>query len=255
MQANRGGWTLRLDGLIVGTFKGDQGTLNVGKVGKLGAVGPEKAAWIAEAGADPLHVTVRDELSLGHAAEVLKRYAIARMPEPIGDVEAEHDEHALESRILRGLVPLATSDGTPLGLLRGRDELVNWGSQFPTRWGRRPMGSAARYLDAMLRDGETPWAVQIKIHRPSLGVDSYYRHAVAQAVLYRQFIRTAAPLRQWFTDQNLNQRLCRAAVVVPEFLPADTARYDHLAALCAAFDVEFICVPRRFAGLSNVDQP
>ena len=64
---------------------------------------------------------------------------------------------------------------------------MNWGSQFPTKWGP---GGKSRYLDALLRDGSTPWAIEMKV-QGGAGVGQYYRHAVAQAVLYREFIRRA----------------------------------------------------------------
>ena len=43
-----------------------------------------------------------------------------------------------------------------------------------------------------LPDDETPWAIEMKV-AGSAGVGQYYRHAIAQAVLYREFIKQATP--------------------------------------------------------------
>jgi hypothetical protein len=136
-------------------------------------------------------------------------------------------------------------NGRLLQLLRP-DPVTNWGSQFPTRWGHTA-GNAARYLDALLRDGDVPWAVEMKV-RGSGGVGGYYRHAVAQAVLYRHFIRSADPLDPWFASRGLNRMACRAAVVVPD-LDAQPAWRDRLRAVCELVDVELVEVPRQFAAL------
>jgi hypothetical protein len=127
---------------------------------------------------------------------------------------------------------------------------VNWGSQFPTLWGT---GGPARYLDALLHKGRTPWAIEMKvdIDGRGTGIGGYYRHAVSQAVLYREFIRAATPLHFWFQDQCLDANDCRAAVVVPD-LTAESARRDHradLQAICKLFDVELIEVDRQHAVL------
>jgi hypothetical protein len=45
-------------------------------------------------------------------------------------------------------------------------------------------------------------------------VGQYYRHAVGQAVLYRDFIRRATPLEPWFEQLDMNHRSCQAAVAL-----------------------------------------
>src|SRR4051812_39222574 len=105
---------------------------------------------------------------------------------------------------------------------------------------------SARYLDALLRDGSTPWALELKTEG-STGVGYYYRHAVTQAVLYREFIRRASYLSPWFEQFGLNHTACRAAVVVPEFRDPDTPWKCRLRKVCEAFDVELVMVPERFA--------
>ena len=73
------------------------------------------------------------------------------------------------------------------------------------------------------------------------GVGQYYRHAVAQAVLYREFIRKAEPLHPWFKARGLDRRGCQAAVVVPRLTnPRHEQWRDHVTGLCEAFEVEFV---------------
>ena len=68
----------------------------------------------------------------------------------------------------------------------------------------------------------------------------YYRHAVAQAVLYREFIREATPLHFWFAGFDLAPTECRAAVVVPTI---STPEWQApLEALCRLFDVPLVVV-------------
>lgn len=104
-----------------------------------------------------------------------------------------------------------------LDLLQPDDDATSWGSQFPTCWAHT--ASNARYLDALMRQGNVPWAVEMKA-RGSGGVARYYRHAVGKAVLYRHFIRSAAPLEPWFARRGLDRTAVRAAVVPPFLMPA-----------------------------------
>jgi hypothetical protein len=97
--------------------------------------------------------------------------------------------------------------------------------------------------------GRTPWAIEIKvdIDRSGTGMGGYYRHAISQAVLYREFIRAGTPLHSWFTGQDLDAEECCAAVVVPD-LTTGNARRDHrldLQSICKLFDVELIEVDRQ----------
>ncbi len=243
-------WSLRIEGLEVGQVEAGRGTLGVGKDGKTGRTSRKRAAWVAVAGKEAVEVTpasVPSAASLIRVfAEKWRGWSSKRAGEP------KQDEHALESRVLRGVVPLHLANGTRLDLLKpDSTESVNWGSQFPTRWGRQD-GPAARYLDALLRVGDVPWAAEIKIDGGT-GTGRYYRHAVAQAVLYRTFIRQASPLQPWFEAQGLDQRSCRAAVVVPDAPASRADRSTGLAELCQAFDVELITVPRAMARLGRLD--
>lgn len=239
-------WSVRLEGLQVGVVGATRGFLDVGQDGPGGRRSSKRRAWVAAAGSTPICVT---PATVTQAAAVVARFAFEWPRSASGSDLLTQDEHALESRILRGDVPLPVGKNGVLTLLNPRgdtvptpDPVVSWGSQFPTRWG--PRTGAARYLDGLLRDGSTPWAVEMKV-RGRGGGGQYYRHAVHQAVLYREFIRTATPLAPWFTRQRLDHSVCRAAVVVPEGSGRAARQVDDVRAVAAAFDVELITVSER----------
>lgn len=221
------GWSLRLEGLEVGRVTETKIRLGVGKTSAAGVDGPIRQVWIGAVGTPAtLEYDVR---TVAEAAQKINAFASVWAETPMGQ-----NEHALESRILRGAVPIKM-DGRELALIRP-DPAVNWGSQFPTKWGP---GGRARYLDALLRDGDVPWAVEMKV-AGSGGIGQYYRHAVAQAVLYREFIRAAKPLHFWFDQFHLDATKCEAAVVVPT--PAQQHWHVRLSAMCEAFDVTLVTV-------------
>lgn len=232
-----GEWSIRLEGLQVGRVLGNNsGFLDVGRLGKVTTPGQpgnqsaERKTWLE------VHPHGRldfNEKTLDLAAAKVQSFA-QKWHAKVGD---KATEHALESRILRGDVPVVV-ERRSLGLIKA-DPGVNWGSQFPTKWGP---GGRARYLDALLRDpGEqdVPWAVEMKVGLGGEG--QYYRHAVAQAVLYRYFIRNATGLRFWFDHYDLDATKCKAVVVVPEF---KTAHWEsRLTRLCDLFGVRLATVP------------
>ncbi|MFW6773177.1 hypothetical protein ACOACO_02755 [Nocardioides sp. CPCC 205120] len=221
-------WSLRLEGLEVGRGTASRLTLGVGKDGVGDARSRQRDAWIAATKrADTVETESADE-----AAALVSRFIVEWQQRGAGQVE--QDEHALESRILRGEALIAVR-----GLVLSRvpaHHVVNWGSQFPTKWGP---GGSARYLDALLADGTTPWAIEMKV-AGSAGVGSYYRQAVTQAVLYREFIRRATPLHFWFEERGLEAARCEAAVVVPRLPPAQEKWRTRLQALTAYFGAEFV---------------
>ncbi|WP_034623236.1 hypothetical protein [Cellulomonas sp. URHE0023] len=226
-------WSIRFEGLQVAVCSATGGVLTVGKERADGRPSHHRDRWVAAAGIAPLVVNATDE-SIEEAASVLRAFAAS--PVSSRATIGLQDEHALESRILRGTVPLFTPDGQSLELIRSHP-VVNWGSQFPTRWGVRTR--AARYLDGMLHVDETPWAVEMKVD--GVGGERYFRHAVHQAVLYRDFIRGAVPLSGWFDRFKLDHKKCEAAVVVPEGMSA--AAEERLKTVAGAFDVSLILVP------------
>lgn len=223
-------WSIRFEGLQVAVCSAKGGVLDVGKDRADGRISHHRSRWIEIAGAAPITLDLTTE-SIDRAVRVLREFAAA--PAAVAGVQ---DEHALESRILRGVVPLSTPTGERLELIR-KDGVVNWGSQFPTRWGAT--SRAARYLDGMLKVGRTPWALEMKVAGAS--GERYYRHAVHQAVLYRDFIRGATPLSHWFDRFNLDQTACEAAVVVPEGGPDEAL--ERLRAVASELGVALMIVP------------
>lgn len=246
MLSSPGRWSLRLEGLEVGQFKGASGWLGVGKVGKLGALSAQRQAWIAATGVDARITVTERAAELSGAAAALWKFAQQWLPrlKPDGNVPIKQDEHALESRVLRGFAPVVVPGVGQLERLR-EDPAVNWGSQFPTKWGRQ---GSPRYLDALLRDGSTPWAVEIKI-QGGTGVGGYYRHAVAQAVLYRHFIRQAQPLQPWFDKYGLHQKDCRATVLVPIMDGPLSAWRTRLTAVANLWEIPVVEIEHKYAGI------
>lgn len=228
-------WSLRLEGLIVAQLDGESGWLDVGKEGKAGAASAQRESWMAAT--DGLGRVAVKASSVEAAATVLRRFASLWLDASAGH-EAEQNEHALESRILRGAVPVALPDGTELAMIRP-DPLINWGSQFPTQWSNASTRNR-HFLDALLHDGPTPWALELKVE--SGGSGSYYRHGVAQAVLYRHFIRTARPVHPWFTHQGggLDAEQCEAALVVPRMGNRQAKRAAQLRRITELFTVALV---------------
>jgi len=236
-------WSLRLEGLIVGKMDAIKGVLDVGKPGRFGGISRQRIAWQSMHGlADPIAVSNH---SLDVAAVALRAFAHSWTGASADDSEIQ-DEHALESRILRGDVPVVVEGNRALELIR-ENPIVNWGSQFPTKWGESAP-NVRHYLDALLRDGATPWALELKVDGPG-AIGRYYRHGIAQAVLYRHFIRTAIPLHPWFARQDpvLDPTLCKAALVVPRFLVKQENWKRRHSELARLFDVELIEVERSAA--------
>ncbi len=129
--------------------------------------------------------------------------------------EGKHKlEHMLESAVLRGAIQVQpNAQGPTLKPLFAPSQVP---FQFPTLYAH---GGSARYVDALMRDCDTLWALELKV--PTGGEGQYYRHALTQAVLYREFIRNAVAFHPWFQglDQGqpaLQPKFCQAAVVFPK---------------------------------------
>jgi len=233
--STKAGWSIRVEGLEVAVINSRGAKLKVGRDGKVRADGTrgrsiQRKAWVEATGmVDP--VVTKDA---AETSNLITKFA-ARWLE-LGAGSADQNEHALESRILRGETPVEVKPGQSLDLIQPGSSVVNWGSQFPTKWGR---SGDPRYLDALMRDGSTPWAIEMKVEG-SGGVGQYYRHAVAQAVLYREFIRKAEPLHFWFAHQHLSAPACESAVVVPTIAGKQGKWRERVARLCALFDVAFV---------------
>lgn len=146
-------------------------------------------------------------------------------------------------RALEPLVALSNPPGSPA---RSR---VARGSQIPAQWWP---GADPRYLDALLREGRTARAVEMKEPSRAGGYGPYLRHAIDQAVLYRHFLRTALPYGQWFNSVGLDQRGVRALVLYPQPDEVVEARISRrvgdLWLLASAFDVQLVAVDARPSG-------
>ena len=245
MLTARGSWSMRVEGLEIGRFRDGRGWLDVGKDADSGAQSEARKIWRETTGLHDRHrVEEGSPESVASGVNLVRTFATAWLTSD-GRTPVRQNEHALESRILRGHTQLRTSSSRVLELISGQDLVVSWGSQFPTKWGRQ---GSARYLDAILRDDETPWAIEMKVEG-SAGVGQYYRHAIAQAVLYREFIKRATPLHWWFSEKGLKADRCEGAVVVPELTGPNVVWRPGLKRLCRTFDVGFIEVDHVSASL------
>jgi hypothetical protein len=249
--AATGKWSLRIDGLQVGAVGPARGHLGIGKAGT--GSGAAVTAWkkVAGTGQKVVSASPADgELGVGAAAGLVHALIGEFQGAAGGRLEHGQPEHALEATVLRGelkvmvggrgLEPLvAPSDppGSPAGSRVAR------GSQVPAQWWP---GGAPRYLDALLRDEQTAWAVEMKEPSRAGGYGRYLRHAIGQAVLYRHFLRTASPYGQWFNSVGLDQHGLRALVLYPQ--PGEAVertisrRIGDLWLLASAFDVQLVAV-------------
>jgi len=90
--------------------------------------------------------------------------------------------------------------------------------------------------------GDVPYVVELKEPSGSR-VGQGYRHAITQAVLYREFIRRADTIHHWFTNKGLDPCKCRAIVAFPE-LPKSHKKKQMLLrqheTLGKAFGIEIV---------------
>lgn len=233
-QAASGQWSLRLDGLQVGLVGESSGTLQVG--------GTESSSQIAAKtwrmlGGD-LAVTPD---TLDDAVNRIHQLALSLGDEPGELLDHGLPEHALESAVVRGDIAVSIG-GRPLAPIGADPSRIAHGSQIPTLWS--PDGTV-RYLDALMRDGQVPWAIEMKV-KAGGGYGAYLRHAVGQAVLYRHFLRSAPAYVPWFAHHSLDPQALRAAVLYPR-PTADVqrkiaGRIGNLWLIAAAFDVQVVTV-------------
>lgn len=210
--------TGRLDGLKVCELVNDD--LVVMRIGQ-----SEKAQSLFEEIVGEPELQVSDATA-AHAAEVLQRLAASRKSGRLSEIQREH---LLEARVLRGAVDVHTPAGRPMtpAIARG---------QFPTRWATT---GNARYLDALMRDRDEPWALELKIR--SGGAGQYLRHGVGQAVLYRAFIKRADAIHPYLEGIGVDAAACKAAVAFPVLTGRDAAfRTGDVAALARLFDVDVL---------------
>jgi hypothetical protein len=226
-----GHWSVRLDGLEVGRVGPATGKLDVGRTSPAGALSFARGRWLE---VHPSGSFSFDDSTVHEAADLLSSLISKFPPGGLHTLDHRQPEHALESAVLRGLTSVVTSKGALVPWLE--EDLVSRGSQFPTLWTE---SGKARYLDALVKDGSVPWAIELKVLK-SGGPGSYCRHGLAQAVLYRHFIRSATPVHRWFRSAGTEPTTCRAAVAFPKAPQASRARVDSLRRLSGLFDVDVI---------------
>ena len=167
------------------------------------------------------------------AGRVIQQLAASRRDGALARIQSEHK---LEARICRQAIHLNCL-GLPL-------EPVT--TQFPAVWSTQRQ---AKYIDLLMANDGVPWVVELKV--PGSGQGRDYRKAVAQAVLYREFIRRAKGLHPWFTANNMNASRCQSAVAFPlSGTTRDRQRIRRqIQYLADHFDVEVIVIP------DNWDEP
>ena len=223
-------WSGRVEGLEVCRIdqRRERGSLAVGRIGKNGKrslAGCECMELLADA---PPDFTESDVISVARA---VGKIVAARQMESLRDFQAEH---RLEALVLRDMIHVPAGRRPGAGLLKpvfGKRPF-----QFPTQW---CADGQPRYVDILMYEGKVPWVVELKDAKPGAG--QYYRHAIGQAVLYREFVRKAPVVRAFLQrTKGLDATACRALVAFPEPKPIDPLRLQRLRRLAADFDVEVV---------------
>ena len=218
-------WTGRVDGLRVCRLDDrGVGVIEIGRSPADEGLRPEQEWFRSIAGGDSFKITSDN---IPQTVRVLQSLVEGRRR---GLWAQRQLEHLLEARVLRGAVPISIENEVI--------QPVKWGWQFPARWAE--MG-AVRYIDVLGRIGTVPWVVELKV-REGGGAGQYFRHAVGQAVLYREFIRRAAGLHPWFQEQGLDPHKCEAVVVMPcsEVAEGDRQLLEHVRYLADLFSVRVV---------------
>ncbi len=165
--------------------------------------------------------------------------SFARKRAKLDTREGRHKkEHLLESAVWRGstVVPVQ-----PQGLPNPLEPIVPLDEpplQVPALYSSE-RNAPARFIDAVMKDGTTPWVVELKVDTGGQG--QYYRHAITQAVLYREFLLQATDMQGWFRSLEVDPNEFRAAVVFPKLKGSDAHRgrlFGQLRETAACFGVD-----------------
>ncbi len=89
-----------------------------------------------------------------------------------------------------------------------------------------------------MRQKDVPWAVELKV--PSPGVGEQYRHAISQAILYREFVRRAFQIHPWFNENGMRASKCKAAVAFPKIKAGQKKILTQHCAVGELFDVKIV---------------
>ena len=230
-------WQMRLDGLEIGRTGPAGTTLQLASKDLTKPTEP-RSSWLRIVGPDPSQFAPdRLDEFVRLVDQLITAWTDPKKP---GAVLAHGQaEHALEAHLLSGRLAIGAQTTGPLSLAVPSRSGVLAAAQFPTLWGdvTRP----ARYLDALLADGEgRPWAVELKDQDAGGGHGAYLRHGIGQAVLYRHYIRSTAALNPWFDHHGLKRTECRAALAFPTAAASTIQVIHRLRQLAALYDVEVI---------------
>jgi hypothetical protein len=186
----------RVDGLEVCQLdENGQGRISIGQIGRTGRQSPARARFRELAGTDEFRF---DGSTRSEAVDLIKKLVQDRRRGKLSEYELEH---LLEARVLREAVAVETRGNRLKPLL----------TQFPAIWSE---GGDTKYVDVVMQADGVPWVVELKVPEGG-GQGQYFRHAVGQAVLYREFIRRAVGLHPWFRERDLEPSRCQAAVAFP----------------------------------------
>ena len=162
-------------------------------------------------------------------------------------------EHMLESAVLNERVPVELApDGSRL-------EPAFAGTQppfqFPALYAHV---GPARYIDALMRHKDSLWVVELKVC--SQGEGQYYRHALTQAVLYRDFIRGAADLHPWLINNvsglaTSGPDWCLAAVAFPKLRSRRKDLLSRLKETALCLGVRVIELPQSMDDIRRLALP
>jgi len=156
--------------------------------------------------------------------------------------EGEHKrEHLLEAGIWREAVPviLPSSSAQLKSIVPFKEAPL----QVPALYSSDEE-APARFVDAVMREEGIPWVGELKVE--SGGQGQYYRHAITQAVLYREFLRQGSEMHPWFTQRGLFPEQFAGAIAFPRVRGSKGHRTHILSQLrdtAACFGVEVVELP------------
>ncbi len=224
-------WSGRIDGLQVCLIdRNNRACLTVGKPGSNGAVSTARSRFHSIIGMYDFPI---NDANMDAAVFWLQKLIQDRRSNEPGSLGATDLEHKLEARVRRGAVQIVVPNKDTA--------LIPLQTQFPTFWSST---GRARYIDVLMYRGNVPIVLELKVPEGA-GQWQYFREAVGQVALYREFIRRATGLYQWFAERNLDATQCRAAVAFPMMgSPKQRkAALEHVQYLADLFDVDVIVLP------------